>query len=1021
MTVPGKVDASMLPDLDLSSCEREPIHTPGAIQPHGALLAVLAEGHLVSHASANLAAICGHPAEAVLGRTLEDVLGEAMSLAVLRHAGAGDAITADCLLPGADGTTCVLQAHRSGRHVVIDIHPARATPGVAPQVTTVQSLLDTFRHAASCTELCALAVRGLKDMTGYDRVMAYRFHADGHGEVIAEAREPQVQPFLGLHYPASDIPPQARRLYLRQRTGVIADASYQPVPLLSDPALDDGMPLDLTHSTLRSASPVHREYMRNMGTAASLTIGLSHGREPGGQLLWGMLVCHHETPRLPPDGVRATAGVVGQVVSLLLGSLTEAETYAQRFARNAVLRGLLYRLGVAVSLPATLEAASAELLSLVDAGGAVVRLAGNVLWLGRTPPHDVAEQALTVLLDLAGGAVLAIDDLGLRHPELAGCTHDGAGALLLPLAPDTGDAILWFRPELPRTVVWGGNPAEHAMMDPVTRRLSPRASFAAWKQTVSGRAEPWADADVALARELRDVLLSVLARRTRAALRDTEARLERAQEIAGLGSWELDLASGDYIWSRQLHRILGVVPGFTPTRDGLAALVHPDDRALLSDWDAQRAAGLEGDAIEFRIVRPDGEVRVLRREGRPVVDPDGSHRRLAGTMQDITRQRLVERQLAEAQKMEAVGQLAGGLAHNFNNLLGVIMGNVEFLLDGMRDRAEERELAEQILKSAGQGAELTRSMLAFGRRQPLRPAVIDLNEVLSRHIALLRRVLGEAVIVTATLAPELWHPCVDPAQAVDVLSNLAINARDAMPEGGRLTIETRNVVLDAAYLATHVDVTPGEYVLLAVTDTGSGMPPEVLARATEPFFTTKGPDKGTGLGLSMCFGFARQSGGHLSLYSEVGVGTTVRLYLPRAEAALRRQPERPTPIPIPGGHEAILLVEDNDQMREMVGRTLVTLGYRLHPAADAAAALAILRSGVPIDLLLTDMVMPGGMNGVQLAQAARQQVPGLKVLFTTGFAHLDDGDAPIPPEQILQKPYRRDELATRIRTVLDGH
>jgi CheY-like chemotaxis protein len=256
---------------------------------------------------------------------------------------------------------------------------------------------------------------------------------------------------------------------------------------------------------------------------------------------------------------------------------------------------------------------------------------------------------------------------------------------------------------------------------------------------------------------------------------------------------------------------------------------------------------------------------------------------------------------------------------------------------------------------------------------------------------------------------------------VDVLSNLAINARDAMPEGGRLTIETRNVVLDAAYLATHVDVTPGEYVLLAVTDTGSGMPPEVLARATEPFFTTKGPDKGTGLGLSMCFGFARQSGGHLSLYSEVGVGTTVRLYLPRAEAALRRQPERPTPIPIPGGHEAILLVEDNDQMREMVGRTLVTLGYRLHPAADAAAALAILRSGVPIDLLLTDMVMPGGMNGVQLAQAARQQVPGLKVLFTTGFAHLDDGDAPIPPEQILQKPYRRDELATRIRTVLDGH
>jgi CheY-like chemotaxis protein len=366
--------------------------------------------------------------------------------------------------------------------------------------------------------------------------------------------------------------------------------------------------------------------------------------------------------------------------------------------------------------------------------------------------------------------------------------------------------------------------------------------------------------------------------------------------------------------------------------------------------------------------------------------------------------------------MEAIGQLAGGLAHNFNNLLGVIIADAEFLRDGMRDRGAERALANEILDAAEQGAELTRSMLAFGRRQTLRPAVIDLNTVLSRHMAVLQRALGATVTVTAALSANLWHTCVDQAQAVDVLSNLAINARDSMPEGGHLRIATANVALDANSLAAHEEVTPGDYVRLSVTDTGAGMPPDVLARAAEPFFTTKGPDKGIGLGLSMCFGFARQSGGYLSLDSEVGVGTTARLYLPRADAPTARRPD--TDIGLTGGSESILLVEDNDDVRRMVTRTVTTLGYRVYLAADGAAALATLRSGVRVDLLLTDMALPGGTSGYRLAQAARALVPGLKVLFTTGMAGFGDEPVPIPTREILQKPYRREELARRIRAVL---
>jgi diguanylate cyclase (GGDEF)-like protein len=513
-------------EIDLSVCEREQIHTPGAIQPHGAVIAVLADGLVVTHASANLAAILGRPPEAGFGRTLEEVIGE-VACRILLGTGSRDGAALGPTHPirGPDGGTLYLHAHRAGRHICVDIEPARGDPGQGLPGTMARSVLETFNYAATREELCKLAVRGLKTITGYDRVMAYRFGADGHGEVIAEAREATLEPYLGLRYPAADVPLSARRQYLRQRVGMIADSNYQPVPLLADPAQDERWPLDLTHSALRSVSPVHRQYMRNMGTAASLTIGLAHGAD-----LWGMLVCHHATPRIAGPELLAVADTIGQVVSLLLVPLGEAQIYAQRHQRNAILRALVDRLAAPLPLPEAFAAAEAELLRLVDAAGAVVRLSGSLVTLGRTPPPHAVERALAVLRPAAGSEVLAIDDLGVRHPEFAACAAEGSGALLLPLAPDPDDAILWFRPELAQTVTWGGNPAEHATLEPDTGHISPRSSFAAWKETVSGHSAPWAEVDLGLARELRSVFQAEVAQRTKAEL----ARLRHYDSLTGL-------------------------------------------------------------------------------------------------------------------------------------------------------------------------------------------------------------------------------------------------------------------------------------------------------------------------------------------------------------------------------------------------------------------------------------------------------------------------------------------------------
>jgi signal transduction histidine kinase len=380
----------------------------------------------------------------------------------------------------------------------------------------------------------------------------------------------------------------------------------------------------------------------------------------------------------------------------------------------------------------------------------------------------------------------------------------------------------------------------------------------------------------------------------------------------------------------------------------------------------------------------------------------------------------IELQLQRAQKMEALGQLTGGIAHDFNNLLGVIIGNIDLLLETLPPGSEQVEWAEAALNSAMRGGELTRRLLAFARRQPMHTQLVQLNERLPEMIAVLRRTLGEGISIEAALDEGLWATRVDPSRVEDALLNLAINARDAMPEGGTLLIETANRALDQEAAQMFTDVEPGDYVVLSITDTGTGMPPEVVERALEPFFTTKEPGRGTGLGLSMVYGFARQSGGHLNIYSEVGVGTTIRLYLPRALAVGEQgSGEAERAKPLASGGERILVVDDNAELRRVVVRLLSSLGYRVAEAGSGPEALALLDAGEGYDLLYTDVGLPGGMNGYELASEARIRRPDIKLVFTTGYAKIQPADQ-IGLGPLLRKPCRAHEIAGTIREVLDG-
>ncbi|WP_323141841.1 hybrid sensor histidine kinase/response regulator [Massilia phyllosphaerae] len=452
-------------------------------------------------------------------------------------------------------------------------------------------------------------------------------------------------------------------------------------------------------------------------------------------------------------------------------------------------------------------------------------------------------------------------------------------------------------------------------------------------------------------------------------------------------------------------------------------LVHPEDQGAVVAQMAMLGRGQSIHKVESRLRRKDGSWCLLSWNAAP--DAGLIHaigRDITADREQAEQIRRTELALQQAQKMETVGKLTGGVAHDFNNLLQIISGNLQLMeMDG--DGPSLQRWIANARSAVEKGAKLASYLLAFGRRQPLEPRVVKLSRVVIGMEDMLRRSLGEEIEVELVISGGLWNTAIDVAQLENALLNLAINARDAMSAGGmaagRLTIEANNAVLDDLYCRSHAEVAPGQYVMLAVTDTGTGMAPEVLAKAFEPFFSTKEEGKGSGLGLSMVYGFVKQSGGHVKIYSEAGQGTTVKIYLPRTlageEAVGALEPQQAV-----GGTETILVAEDDEAVRATVVEMLTALGYRVLKAADAASALAVVESGVPIDVLFTDVVMPGTLRSPELARMARERLPNLAVLFTSGYTEnaIVHGGRLDPGVELLGKPYTRESLARRIRQVI---
>ncbi|PWB66493.1 MAG: hybrid sensor histidine kinase/response regulator, partial [Deltaproteobacteria bacterium] len=500
--------------------------------------------------------------------------------------------------------------------------------------------------------------------------------------------------------------------------------------------------------------------------------------------------------------------------------------------------------------------------------------------------------------------------------------------------------------------------------------------------------------------------------------------LNEAQRVAHVGSWKWDPETDTVTWSEELYRIAGRDPKSKAPKFAteLPACYTPESWArlqLLVENALRTGAPYEAD---LEVVRPDGSTRWTAASGEAVCDPVGRLIGLRGTVHDVTERKKLQEQVCQYLKMEAVGKLAGGIAHEFNNLMTVVTGYCELLLARRSPDDPDRHAIEEIEKAGDQAALLTRQLLAFSRKQILQPRVISLNEIVYGIETMLERLIGKQIALKTVIDTNLWKARVDPSQIEQVILNFAINSRDAMPEGGSLCLSTANVMLDASFARRHVGAKAGPYAMLTVQDTGCGMDESTISRLFEPFFTTKEAGRGAGLGMPMVYGIVKQSSGYIDVESAVGRGTTFRVYFPRAveePAEARKSEASADPL---AGTEVILVVEDEKAVRDLVAQVLSAKGYRVLPAPDGNQGLRICKEfRGPIDLLITDALM-SGMSGRELSERMALLHPEMNVLFISGYtrdAIVQQGILPAGAA-FLQKPFKIGSLMRKVREVLDS-
>ncbi|TVS15163.1 MAG: PAS domain S-box protein [Gammaproteobacteria bacterium] len=613
-------------------------------------------------------------------------------------------------------------------------------------------------------------------------------------------------------------------------------------------------------------------------------------------------------------------------------------------------------------------------------------------------------------VDLETGRIKWSDEVAAIHDEPPGTTPDVDGGIAY-YAPEYRDRIR----ALFSACVEHGEPYDEEL-EIITAR-----GRRVWVRTIG---EPVRDAGgqvVAIQGAFQDISRR---KASEEELRQSEERYRHAAEASQAALWDYDMDSDELTFSEAFRDMLGYdeVAQMPQSMTAYMELMHPDDRNRVRRRAQELVSGITGDraSAEFRLLTASGEYRWFQSNSKLIRDANDRPWRRLGSTIDIHDRRIAEDQVRQSQRLEAIGQLTGGVAHDFNNLLTVILGNAELLTNQLRGAPEQGRLAEMIGAAAHRGAELTHRLLAFARRQPLQPRPTDVTELITGMQGLLGRSLPETIAMSIHHGKVLWPADIDPSQLESALLNLALNARDAMPEGGELTITTGTERVAAGAREPRLELSPGDYVVVKVADSGTGIAPEHRDRLFAPFFTTKKQGKGTGLGLAMVYGFIKQSSGHITVDTELGRGTAFKLYLPRAQRPVPKAAATPR-AKATGGAERILIVEDDPLVREHVTRLLVELGYQTESAADGVEALAKLDAPGSFDLVFSDVVMPGGMSGFDLAARARATHPELPVLLTSGYADtaLTANGRAAGVAKILQKPYSRADLARRIRGLLN--
>lgn len=1002
----------------IAECAREPIHIPGATQPFGAAIVVDATSR-ITDASASVERWLEVPAERMLGARLSEVLAGALRPVEARMAGLrpDQVVRANITLSSAKVFEVDTWRRPDGAAVL------SLVPSVGgPSSTLVEELGELQHHLASTEslgELCDRTATSVRELSGYDRVMVYKFDAEGNGVVLSEALRAGMDPYLGLHYPASDIPAQARALFLRNRTRLLADTRATPDALI---ALEASLPpADLSICLVRAASPVHLTYLQNMGVRASLTVSIvtTDGK------LWGLVACHHLAPRVPTVRVRLLSELLGEVIAVRLQlqeelDLRKADAHAAQ-AYHAMV-GLLATSGSGWAERVAMSASPPHLTDLVASGGAACLAAGTVRVVGDAPPADVIRTLPQVLEPRLVDAMFhasSVDEV----PALAAHAGSASGVVAVRLAADDAAWLFWFRPERIRSVAWAGKPEKDVVVEQGVARLSPRQSFAAWTQEQRGRAEPWTLTDIAAVRRVRQAVVDHLLRLHAVTVAAAELgllRVRRACEASTLPLAVLDTQGQPVFLNAAWTSLLG------PPAPEVAASLQVGAHFAGPIVREQLRQVLAGHASSYA-----SEAELARTPAVPVlitIDAVRTDRGLpAGAVVVVTdlreRTRREEERLQtraridQADRTAALGLVTGAVAHDFNNLLTAILCETALLADDLVAEGPQRDGLERIERTARRAADLCRQLLAYAGKGTFVVRRTDLVVLAHDVLAALRSLLPPGVVVSIRTISPMLHVVVDADQVRQVLMNLILNAAEASVDGRKdveVFLETAQLAAPRVFGSATEPVPSGAYAVMRVIDHGAGIPEASHPRIFEPFFTTK--RTGKGLGLATVLGIVRSHRGIVEVESREGTGSRFSVWLPAAPAVQRDSSRPPAPT-----ITRILVVEDEPAARVVVRRILEREGYVVVTAADVATARAILaNAALDLALVFTDLGLPDG-SGRDVLAAASARDRGLPVILTSGMNHALEPLSEGTPNLVafLPKPFGRTDLIEAIARGLE--